>query len=147
MIYGIRNVRQTGEDDGWREYSYDFYKNGVHTNMWYFDTVGEPTLNELRDALQRMIRIEKSFHCLDCGVHTAEAGEYYMVQNHIWKSAGLEYDGGMVCIGCLEARIGRKLLPEDFPNYPVNDPGSRSKSERLISRITGLDSTLVAVLN
>jgi hypothetical protein len=61
------------------------------------------------------------FDCVDCGVNTYEIDEYYMVTNDIWDNeAKMKPRGGMLCIDCLEKRIGRKLNSGDFPDYPVN---------------------------
>ncbi len=54
--------------------------------------------------------------CLDCGVSTFEVGEYYMVRDELWP---LSVDG-MLCIGCLETRLGRRLRRADFTDVPLN---------------------------
>lgn len=72
------------------------------------------------------------FECQSCGVNTGEIGEYYMVHDFIWQEAGdLE---GMLCIGCLENQIGRKLTPLDFPPLPVNIGPFFPRSELLNDR-------------
>jgi hypothetical protein len=38
----------------------------------------------------------------------------YIVRGHIWLEAGMAYDSGYLHQSCLEARLGRKLQPEDF---------------------------------
>jgi len=74
------------------------------------------------------------FHCLDCGINT-KYSEYYMVHNEIWLSSGLGLDDGMLCISCLEKRIGRKLNKNDFTDCLLNHmPDMRSK--RLSDRLT-----------
>jgi hypothetical protein len=50
--------------------------------------------------------------------------EWYMVEPELWETA-CTADGSSpryLCIGCLEARIGRPLRPDDFSDLPVNDP-------------------------
>ena len=37
----------------------------------------------------------------------------------VWKAADMDDQGGCLCIGCLEKRLGRTLTPKDFPR---NDP-------------------------
>jgi hypothetical protein len=73
------------------------------------------------------------FACADCGVNTARIDEYYMVTHELWASA--TPDGAdILCIGCLEKRLGRELVPDDFPScWGINcaDP----KSERLLKRL------------
>lgn len=76
------------------------------------------------------------FVCVDCGVNTRRINEYYMVKNEIWRRA--HQDGssgfkGMLCIGCLESRLGRLLKAEDFTLAPVNS--DKRQSARLYSRL------------
>jgi hypothetical protein len=54
------------------------------------------------------------FFCLDCRTDTCESGEYYMVADNVWAASGLAPNGGMLCLVCLERRIGRPLTSEDF---------------------------------
>jgi hypothetical protein len=69
------------------------------------------------------------YHCRDCGVNTVRNGEYYMVHDNVWP---IGFDDGMLCVGCLERRTGRRLVPRDFTDAPVNREGDRSA--RLRSR-------------
>jgi len=73
--------------------------------------------------------------CLDCGVDTAELGEYYMVCHRVWYYLSRS-DEGMLCIGCLENRLGRCLTKKDFIKAPVNRLDVFHKSDRLIDRLT-----------
>jgi hypothetical protein len=101
------------------------------------------------------ISVPDSWLCVDCGHNTAPGcftraqvkyqidaapkdvdisvtlgertpeDEIYMVHRQLWKQAGMQPWGGCLCIGCLEARLGRRLQPFDFPNHPLNwVPGS-----------------------
>jgi hypothetical protein len=66
-----------------------------------------------------------------------------MVTAEVWAAAGMvaskirkydESDGDFLCIGCLEARLARRLTPRDFiPGLPINDP-SPWDTPRLASR-------------
>ena len=58
--------------------------------------------------------------------------ETYMVRNAVWKAAGMEPYGGCLCIGCLEKRIGRRLMPDDFGEHVFNTyfPGTPRLMER-----------------
>lgn len=83
-----------------------------------------------------------AFICVDCGVNTAEINEYYMVNDVIWlRATGAlnmrdEDAEGMFCIGCLEARLGRKLNAGDFTDCPLNVEAERFvKSPRLLDRM------------
>jgi hypothetical protein len=61
--------------------------------------------------------------CDDCGIETID-DEYYMVTDEVWKLASGK-DGRaprILCIGCLEKRIGRMLTKADFSDAPINDP-------------------------
>ncbi len=37
-----------------------------------------------------------------------------MVHDHVWHAAGMADADGFLCIGCLEARLGRTLIAADF---------------------------------
>jgi hypothetical protein len=71
-------------------------------------------------------------NCADCGIGTITAGEWFMVHNHVWEQAwagrrkswqrrvpGQE----ILCIGCLERRIGRTLTGHDITHArsPISD--------------------------
>jgi hypothetical protein len=71
--------------------------------------------------------------CRSCGINTDRIGEYYMVHNELWKCAGL--GNGMLCIRCLERRLGRRLHKRDFTRYPVNDGTLWTQSGRLRARL------------
>ena len=68
--------------------------------------------------------------CEDCA---SDYDEYYMVQNDIWKPCGA--GDGMLCIGCLEKRIGRKLRRQDFIDAPINEIDPERQSLRLQDRL------------
>jgi hypothetical protein len=69
--------------------------------------------------------------CRDCKADTL--GEYYMVWDEIWDRAGAR--GGLLCVGCLERRLGRQLCAEDFSDAPINSPRySGGESPRLSAR-------------
>ena len=71
------------------------------------------------------------FSCEDCG---SDYDEHYMVQNDIWKAYGA--GDGMLCIGCLEKRIGRKLRRQDFIDLPINEINPETQSLRLQDRLS-----------
>ncbi len=78
----------------------------------------------------------KKFICLDCYIDTSKANELYMLQDETWKLTGLG-KVGMLCVGCIESRIGRKLTATDFNNSYLNNYRTASKSARLVSRMKG----------
>jgi hypothetical protein len=74
---------------------------------WADDTAGES---------------ERVQPCADCGRHTLRRDdqgvpmngqcEYFRVANSLWDSVAS--DARFLCVGCLEKRLGRKLVWEDF---------------------------------
>ncbi len=76
----------------------------------------------------------KKFLCLDCKVDTGLAGEHYMLIDKTWLSV-VDSNKGMLCIGCIEKRLGRQLCPDDFNNSYVNNLNFGTRSVRLMSRL------------
>jgi hypothetical protein len=77
----------------------------------------------------------KRFECVDCGIDTGKSNEYYMLRDEVWALTGLG-PRGMLCIGCVETKIGRKLHKSDFNDSFVNTfPMPRSM--RLVDRLKG----------
>jgi hypothetical protein len=55
-----------------------------------------------------------------------------------WKLVVMAYQqltDGMLCVGCLEYRIDRRLQPGDFTDAPVNSPLLYEKSTRILERM------------
>jgi hypothetical protein len=50
-----------------------------------------------------------------------EIREHYAVTNELWDTA-VPTEHGLLCIGCLERRIGRRLTPADFADCLLNEP-------------------------
>lgn len=95
--------------------------------------------SELIDDIQNKIGTKHAdaFECHDCGVNTYLIGEYYMVTDEVWKDAGL--GKGKLCIGCLEARLGRELHGADFTSANCNSHMSvlhKPRSERMLDRLS-----------
>ena len=85
--------------------------------------------------------------CVDCGTDTnptnGQRSEFYMVHDEVWAAAGIEPNGGCLCVGCLEKRLGRKLWSGDFRDVPINDltnqDGEKAfswRTPRLVNRMT-----------
>jgi hypothetical protein len=74
--------------------------------------------------------------CNDCGVDVVEIGELYMSPPEVWNDElGLGSDDNL-CIGCLEARLGRevRLIHDILPpgtNYQWMKPPSDRMADRL----------------
>jgi hypothetical protein len=56
----------------------------------------------------------RRFCCVDRGKCTLCSDEYYMVRDELWAASGVEPNGGMLCLLCLERRIGRALTTADW---------------------------------
>ncbi len=80
--------------------------------------------------------IWEPFVCLDCGANTSLNEEYYMLTSEVWKEAVPDLVG-MLCINCVELRLGRQLWPEDFMDSPINYLHSRL-SALVLSRFCGI---------
>jgi hypothetical protein len=65
------------------------------------------------EFLQFYLDQKAEWACLDCGRDVLELDEYYMFTDEIWDQVNPSREG-MLCIACLEARLGRELAPEDF---------------------------------
>ena len=109
----------------------------IDTDAW-IETYGTPP-SEVRDDVKHYAEyiVEEQFRengllpkvdyttpCKDCGINTlpiyGEArAEFYMVTNEIWAAVGAGQ--GFLCIGCLEARLGRILTPADFIECGLNN--------------------------
>jgi hypothetical protein len=78
------------------------------------------------------------YNCSDCGINVVDIGEFYMVHPRIWHDElGLGWDDNL-CIGCLEARLGREVRGfADFISFP-DYPWMKPSSDRLLNRICGL---------
>lgn len=80
-------------------------------------------------------RQRRRFLCLDCNEDTGKLMEFYFVHTDLWLSAAGSKEG-MLCVGCLEERIGRRLTSDDFPDVTINSPRYGQKSQRLINRMS-----------
>jgi len=75
------------------------------------------------------------FLCMDCGVDTSRIGEFYFINTETWTCA-VGSKNGMLCIGCLERRLGRLLKRSDFTDAYINRRDWGSKSARLPNRLS-----------
>jgi len=81
-----------------------------------------------------MHKSKRRWLCVDCSTHTGL--EHFYVHLSIWNSV-MDSECGMLCVGCLEARLGRLLRPDDFTGAHINDPRKNAMTDRLRSRICG----------
>lgn len=76
----------------------------------------------------------RKFLCLDCNVDTGKIFEHYFIHTDLWLSL-VGTNKGMLCVGCLEARLGRQLTSADFTSASINTPNYEPKSQRLMQRL------------
>jgi hypothetical protein len=81
----------------------------------------------------------KKFICLDCGIDTSKHNELYMLVDETWKLTGLG-KVGMLCVGDVEKRIGRRLTASDFNDSYLNNFRTNSKSARLVERMKNVNA-------
>lgn len=107
----------------------------LEADYWGFDDLFEPENPE--DILKLAVGAIESIlnrRCLDCQRDTQSIDEYYMVKDDVWIKANPS-DDGMLCIVCLETRIGRTLESNDFTNCPLNEQNLIDGSDLLKSRL------------
>lgn len=113
------------------------YTLGTFINSLIFldEEAGEPadyTRLELAHMAAEALDELTDDRCFSCRTDTYASGEYYMVRPELWRTYGVE---GMLCIGCLERRVGRRLTPQDFIDAPINSEEFPDKSDRLKDRL------------
>lgn len=77
----------------------------------------------------------RKFLCKDCKIDTGKIGEHYMLKDSVWYSVYPSQEG-MLCINCIEKRLGRKLNKNDFNNSYVNNLNFGVKNCKLVDRLT-----------
>jgi len=75
--------------------------------------------------------------CRDCLVETSHS-EWYIVKDNLWREATSSDCVDFLCVGCLEKRIERRLIPNDFKAIPINFQEC-DRSERLLERMGSLE--------
>lgn len=75
----------------------------------------------------------ETFKCLDCTINTHYIDEYYMLCNDVWLKIN-PLNKGMLCLGCAEERLNRKLQRSDFIDMPIN-LGFFPRSDRFLNRM------------
>jgi len=92
--------------------------------------------------------------CNDCGMDTEPwpphrgTQEHYIVRDDVWQQAGMppgRYDpdnhlailggGGVLCVGCIEKRLGRLLTLDDFSPITHHLLKGCTNTPRLLSRV------------
>ena len=130
-------------DDPGRWWSLDAKQRGRYEAMArvvldLFD--GENSYHHgFRTAIAR-INSAMAVLCLDCDEDVIEMGEMFMVRDDVWLEANPD-SNGMLCVGCIEKRLGRRLETGDFTDVEINRTGHRS--HRLRTRMSAEGHTEV----
>jgi hypothetical protein len=61
--------------------------------------------------------VSKHRFCIECGTQVLD---YYAVEDEIWTAVAGDPDAGTLHLACLEKRLGRKLVVEDFKKVATN---------------------------
>lgn len=77
----------------------------------------------------------RKFICTDCKVDTGKIFEHYFIHTELWLSV-MPSIKGMLCVGCIEQRLGRLLNALDFTDASINSAKHEPKSQRLMNRLT-----------
>lgn len=64
----------------------------------------------------RRKKCNSGYLCMDCGKDTLSSGEYYMLENAVWRRIN-PLVIGMLCLECAEDRLGRRLCHADFSSF------------------------------
>jgi hypothetical protein len=75
---------------------------------------------------QELARLEAAERCPDCNKYALD--EQYMVHDALWKSAN---GCGLLCMPCLETRLGRQLTAGDFTDALMHEWNPLVKARRL----------------
>lgn len=70
-------------------------------------------------ALKRKPPVPLDWTCMDCGRDTAASNERYSLKHMIWRRVN-PIILGMLCLKCVEDRLGRALYRSDFSSAPIN---------------------------
>lgn len=96
-------------------------------------------MKRFRQTIQRWR--SKTLRCIDCGCRPWDKGEDFYIRNPLWKL--IVPEDGVICIGCFETRLGRKLVRTDFSLWfrnnrwfgdkrrKINNPPSARLADRL----------------
>jgi hypothetical protein len=75
------------------------------------------------------------WHCMDCAKDTDSAQEFYALRDDLWRMiVRRPRRGGMLCLNCVERRLGRPLHRLDFKPVPVN-AGQAAVCQALADRL------------
>lgn len=90
-----------------------------------------------------MAWVHRQLRCTDCRCHPWRKGEDFYVLDGLWITVmPAKKRDDIICVGCFEKRLGRRLTRKDFKpwfrnnrwygaNKPLNDPLSERLADRL----------------
>jgi hypothetical protein len=61
-----------------------------------------------------LIDLARRTRCRDCGLDVTAAGHWHMLLDSVWARTGLGPEDGVLCLPCIEKRLGRRLVYADF---------------------------------
>ena len=62
----------------------------------------------------------KEFNCKCCGKSTLTNRDYYMLEDKLWLELNNGKYEGMMCMDCVESKLGRKIAIKDLAPVPLN---------------------------
>lgn len=80
-----------------------------------------------------MHKSKRKWNCVDCDRCTKL--EHYFVKSEVWFVLAGMPETGMLCLDCIERRIGRELNSSDFTDAHINNPKTNSMTDKLRNRI------------
>jgi hypothetical protein len=126
----------------WKQRLAEVIRDGGFRRVEHGETFGHDKNGRIRFEVYATVPVPKAeedpeldfspFICMDCLGNTHHMNEYYMVHDVLWLQA-VGSKAGMLCIGCLEARLKRRLTASDFTDALINS--MPTQSERLSQRL------------
>lgn len=94
------------------------------------------------DEYEILSLVHESSNCKDCNIHLLYINEYFRLHDEVRESMDWEDShDSRLCVGCVEKRLGRKLVAHDFnPNTGINHAGT--VSGRLAERLSDGDARI-----
>lgn len=103
----------------WGMHEERLYDLNQFINLLYgtaVDDYGEtPTKHQLGRACADALNMTGNTDCVWCGVDAWDLGEDFYVHDELWERYGPAR--GVLCVGCLERIMGRRLTPKDLKGY------------------------------
>jgi hypothetical protein len=62
---------------------------------------------------------EDRWLCMECHKNTKNKIDYYMLNTFLWRSIAKDIKG-MLCVSCVENKIGHTITKSDLLNCPLN---------------------------